>query len=84
MDSEAPKHMTLHRIAFHTYEVITLHYVDLGDNNVLQAIKMDSIVVEAILEGKINQLHIKNVFNVPKLHANLLSVSKLVSKKLKI
>ena len=37
MDSEAPKHMTLHRIAFHTYEVITLHYVDLGDNNVLQA-----------------------------------------------
>ena len=48
----ASKHMTLHKDAFHTYEVITPRNVDLGDNNVVQAIGMGSIVVEAILEGK--------------------------------
>jgi hypothetical protein len=40
--------------------------------------------MEAILEDKMNQIHIKDVFHIPKLHANLLSVSKFVSNGLKI
>ena len=84
MDSGASKHMTLHKAAFDTYEVITPRNVHLDDNNVVQAIGMESIVVEAILEGKINQIHIKDMLHVSKLHANLLSVSKLVSNDLKI
>ena len=56
----------------------------LGDNSVVQAMEMRSIVVEAILESKINQIHILNVLNISKLHANLLSVNKLLSNSLKI
>ena len=46
--------------------------------------EMRSIVVEAILESKINQIRILNVLNISKLHANLLSVNKLLSNSLKI
>ncbi len=56
----------------------------LGDNSVVQAMEMRSIVVEAILESKINQIRILNVLNISKLHANLLSVNKLLSNSLKI
>lgn len=56
----------------------------LVDNSVVQAMEMRSIVVEAILESKINQIRILNVLNISKLHANLLSVNKLLSNSLKI
>lgn len=52
MASGASKHMTLHRTIFHTSEVITQRNVHLDDNNMLQAIGIGSILVEAILEGK--------------------------------
>ena len=45
MDSDATKHMTLHRIVFDTYEVIFPRNVRLGDGRVAQAIGMGSIVV---------------------------------------
>ena len=35
MDSDASEHMTLHKAAFETYEVITLHNVHLDNNNVI-------------------------------------------------
>ena len=44
---------------------------------------MGSIVVEAILEGIMNQIRIKDMHYVPKLHPNLLSVSKIVLNGLK-
>jgi hypothetical protein len=66
------------------YEVITLRNIYLDDNSVVQAFGMESIVVEAILEDKINQICIKYVFYVPKLHANLFLVGKLVSNGLKV
>lgn len=74
----ASRHMTLHRTAFHMYEAITLHNVHLGDNNVFKAIEMGSIVVETIVEDNINQIHIKNVLHVSKLHTSLFLVSKFV------
>jgi hypothetical protein len=58
--------------------------VHLIDNSVVQAIGMGSIVVEAILEGKINQIHIKDVFHVSKLYANLFSVSNFLLNGLKV
>lgn len=45
---------------------------------------MESIIIEAIIKGNINKIHIKDAFNVSKLHANLLSVSKIISNGLKI
>lgn len=76
--------MTLHGTAFHTYEVITPCNVHLDNNNIVQDIRMGSIVVEAILEGKINQICIKYVLHVCKLHAKLFFVSTLGSNGLKI
>ena len=84
MDLSVSKHMTSHKTTFDTYEVITPRDVHLGDNSAIQDIGMGSIVVEAIIEGKISQIHIKYVFHVPELHANLLSVTKLVSNRLTV
>ena len=53
-------------------------------NNIVYAIGMGSIVMEAILEGKINQTYKKNVLHVPKLFVNLLSVNKFVSHALNV
>ena len=61
MDSGASKHKNSHRIVFHTYEAITQCNIHLDDNNIVQAIGMGPIVIKAILEGKINQICIKNV-----------------------
>ena len=46
--------MILHRVAFGMCEVIALCNVYLGDNNVIQAIKIGSIIVEAIVRDIIN------------------------------
>lgn len=54
MDSKASKYMTLCRAAFNTYEVIASRNVHLGDNDVVKAIGMGSIIVEAIVKGKID------------------------------
>ena len=77
MDSCASKHSTLHKVVFDTYEVITPCNVHLDDNSVVQTIGMEFLVVEAILEDKINQICIKNVLHVSKLYANFLSVRNL-------
>ena len=59
VDSGASKHISSHKAVFDMYEVITPHNVHLDDNNIVQAIEMESIVVEALLKGKINQIRIK-------------------------
>lgn len=84
MDSEATKHMNLHRAGFDIYEVIALRKISLNDNNIIEAVGMRTIVVKAIMKDKVNGIYIKNVHHMPKLHANLLSVNKLVSNGLKM
>jgi transposase InsO family protein len=84
MDSGATKHMTPHRAAFHTYEVISPRNVHMGDDSIVQAIGMGTIVVEVMTNGQTKRIRIKDALHVPKLHANLLSVSKLLSSGLKV
>ena len=43
-----------------------------------------SIFVETQVKGQMRRITIHDVFYVPKLHANLLSMSKLASKGLKV
>ena len=50
----------------------------------MKAIGMGSIVVEMMVKCKIKRIHIKDVLHVPKLQANLLSVSKFLSNGLKM
>lgn len=84
MDLEATKCITSHKAAFSTYEVIATCNVHLDDESVVEAIGIASIVVKAFVRDKINRIHIKDKFHMPKLLANLLSVIKLVSNGFKI
>ena len=52
MNSEATKHMTLHRVTFNTYEVISPHNVYLGNDNMAEAIGIGSIVAKVETKGK--------------------------------
>ena len=52
MDSGATKHMTSHRATFDTYEVVASQNVHLGNDSIVEAIGMGSIVVEVIIKGK--------------------------------
>lgn len=55
MNLEASKYMTLHQTASGTYEIIAPCDVHLDNNNVGKAIGMGSIIIEAIVKGKIKR-----------------------------
>ncbi len=84
MDSGATKHMTPHKVAFNIYEVIPTRNVHMGDDSIVEAIGMGSILVEVLVKGQIRRIRIKDVLHVPKLHVNLLSVSKILSSGCKV
>jgi hypothetical protein len=71
-------------MAFNTYKVISSRNVRLGDGSVTEAIKMGSIVAGVETRGKTTTNCITNMLHVPKLQANLLSLSKFLSKGLKV
>ena len=52
----------------------------LGDNGVVEAIEKGSMLVETCVDNKMKRICIHDVLHVPKLHTNLLSVSKLVAR----
>ena len=56
----------------------------LRNDNVIQSIGIKTVIVEAILEGTVNQICITFMMYVPELHASLLLVRKSVSNDLKI
>lgn len=76
--------MTSNGVAFDTYEVIAPSNVYLNDDNIVQAIGMGSIVNDVLVKGKIKRICIKYVLHMPKLKANLLLVSKVLSNILKV
>ncbi len=76
--------MTPHRAAFDMYEVIPIHNMHMGDDSIVEAIGMGSILVEVMGKGRTKRIRIKDVLHVPKLHANLLSVSKILSSGCKV
>ena len=84
MDSGAFKYMTLYKVVFDRYEVIAPPNMHLGDKNIIKIIGMGSIIVEIIIKNNIDRIHIEDVLHISKLHANLLSMSKLVLKGLKM
>ena len=56
----------------------------LGDNGVVEAIGKGSMLVETCVDNKVKRIRIHDVLYVPKLHTNLLSVSKLVARGLNV
>ena len=84
MDLGATKYMTLHWTSFDTYEVFPPRDVCVSDGSVAEAIEMGSIIVGVETRGKATTIRITDLLHMPKLQVNLLSVSKLVSKGLKV
>ena len=84
VDSGATQHMTSHRDAFHTCRPILEKRIYLGDNGMVEALGMGEILVEVQVKGLTKKIRIEGVLHVPKLHANLLSVSKLSLGGLKV
>lgn len=82
VDSGATQHMTPHKHAFDSYESISGRNVFMGDNGVVEVTGKGSIIVETNVEGQRRRIVVHDVLHVPKLHANLLSVGKLVSRGL--
>jgi hypothetical protein len=52
MDLGVTNHMTSHGVAFDTYEVIAPSNFYLVDDNIMQAIRMGSILNEVPVKGK--------------------------------
>jgi hypothetical protein len=65
MDLGATKHITPHRAAFDMYEVIPK--CNMGDDSIVEAIGMGSILVEVMVKGQTKGVRIKDVLHVPKL-----------------
>jgi len=84
MDSRATKHMNPHRAAFDMYEVIPTRNMHMGDDSIVGAIGIRSILVEVMVKGRTKRIRIKDVLHVQKLHALLLLVSKILSSGCKV
>jgi transposase InsO family protein len=85
IDSGATKHMTPHRAAFQTYEVISPpRNVHLGDDSIVHAVGVGTIVEEVMVMGVKHKINIKEVLHIPKFKRNLISVVKLALNGLKV
>src|SRR5450631_1639278 len=84
VDSGASQHMTPHKQFFDTYEPISGRKVFMGDNGMVEAVGKGSILVETRVKGRARSIRMHDVLHVPDLHSNLLSVSKLISRGLKV
>ena len=80
IDSGATQHMTSYKQAIHSYESISHQRLHLGDNGVVEAIGKGSMLVETCVDNKVKRICIHDVRHVPKLHTNLLSISKLIAR----
>ena len=84
VDSWASQHMTPRKHFFDTYEPISGRKVFMGDNDMIEAVGKGSILMEIRVKGRARSIRMHDVFHVPDLHSNLVSVSKLISRGLKV
>ena len=84
VDLGASQHMTPHKHFFDNYEPVSGRKVFMGDNDMVEAVGKGSILVETRVKGRVRSIRMHDVLYVPKMHSNLLSVSKLISRGLKV
>jgi hypothetical protein len=83
IDSGATQHMTFEQEWFTTYDSIVPRKVYMGDDTILEAIGKGRIKATMQVGGKLLFTTIAQV-HVPKMKNNLISVSKLILKGLKV
>jgi len=84
VDSGATQHMTFEQEWFTTYKRISPRKVFMGDDTILEAIGKGNIKTTMQVGGELTHTTITQVLHVPKMKNNLISVSKLISKGLKV
>ena len=84
VDSGALQHMTLHKHFFDSYQLVLGRKMFMSDNGMVKDISKGSILVETRVKDRVRSITIHDVLHVPKMHSNLLSVSKLISRGLKV
>ena len=77
IDSGASQHMTFNRDLLDDYEDMATEKVHLADKTVLEAIGKGSVTIWVQLEGRKVSCRFRNVWFVPKLERNLLSVPRI-------
>ena len=80
----ASQHMTPHKHFFYSYKPVLGCKLFMSDNNMVEAVGKGFKQVETHVKGCARSITMHDVFHVPKMHSNLLSVSKLTSKGLKL
>ncbi len=84
VDSGATQHMTFEQEWFTMYKHISPRRVFMGDDTVLEAIGKGSIKATMQVGGQLTHTTITEVFHVPKMKNNLISVRKLISEGFKV
>ena len=56
----------------------------MGHNGMVETVSKGFILVETCVKGSLQSIRMHDLFYMPNLHLNLLSVSKLISKGLKV
>ncbi len=84
IDFGSTQHMTFEQERFTTHEFIIQGKVYMGDDTILEAIHKRSIKATMQIGGKMLFIGIIQIFHVPKMKNNFISISKLISKGLKM
>ncbi len=84
VDSGPTQHMTFQQEWFTTYECISPRRVFMGNDTVLEAIGKGSIKARMQVGGQLTHTTIPQVFHVPKMKNNLISMSRFISEGFKV
>lgn len=87
LDSGATNHVCRYRNRFHNYKSIDserIYSADSKENDELKAIGIGDVDIETIVNNDIYSLTLRNVYYVPNLRRNLMSISQIEAKNKKI
>jgi len=84
VNSGAMQHMTFEQEWFTTYKHISPRRVFMGDDTILEAIGKGNIKTTMQVGGKLTHTTITQVFHVPKMKNNFISVSKFIFEGFKV
>jgi hypothetical protein len=84
VDFGAMQHMTFEQEGFTTYKRISPRKVFIGNDTILEVIGKGNIKATMQVGGKLSHATITQVFHVPKMKNNFISVTKLISEGFKV
>ena len=83
-DISDSNHTTPHMQIFDTNKPSSGRKMFMDDNGMVEAVGKGSVLVKTRVDGRARSIQIYDVLHIPNLHSNLLSVSKLITRALKV